>query len=662
MCGISGVFSDHGLPEDAELRVGAMLAIRYRGPDQFGLLIDDRVVLGSARLSIIDLGGGQQPICTQNQRFWIVYNGEIFNFIELRAELEQKGYRFTTHTDTEVLLALYQDEGPDCLNKLNGQFAVAIYDTLEKSLFLARDRLGVRPLFYTNRGGIFYFGSEIKCLLTGSGETGEICPVALGHVFTFWGCLPGQAIFKGINELRPGHWLLWQQGNITIKRYWDCSFDTSEAEENSVRSQKTTGELKEELHRLLIETTQIRLRADVPVVAYLSGGLDSSLIASIVRNHTSNKLRTFSIAFTDERYDERDFQMRMAHFLGTEHEVVEATHKDIGAVFPDVVWHTETPLLRKAPVPMYLLSKRVHQCGYKVVLTGEGADEFFAGYDIFKEAKVRRFWARNPSSKWRYRLLEKLYPDVFHQGQAAIGYLQAFFGNGLEETESVDYSHAIRWKNTRRLWRFMAKDVLAEAGNQPASALITPFLPASYRRWDPLQQAQYLEITFFLSQYLLSSQGDRVAMANSVEGRFLFLDIRLIEWSNRLPVNLKMRGLEEKYLLRLVGKDRLPPEIWQRTKRPYRAPIHRSFFHSHEPVYVRDMLSEESVKKAGLFNPLGVKQLVEKVSTGKALGETDDMALAGILSTQLLHYRFTENFPAVEPIGEEDDIKVCKLH
>jgi asparagine synthase (glutamine-hydrolysing) len=663
MCGIAGLFAEHGLPDDSELRVRKMLAaIRYRGPDQFGLLLADDVALGSARLSIIDLGGGQQPISTQNQRYWIVYNGEIFNFIELRVELEQKGYQFATHTDTEVLLNLYQEEGPACLNKLNGQFALAIYDTVEKTLFLARDRLGVRPLFYSKRNGVFYFGSEIKCLLAGSGENAEISPAHLGHVFTFWGSLPGQTVFKGINELRPGHWMLWRQGNIKIHKYWDSSFEEAQAEEISINSHKSVDELKEELKNLLIESTQIRLRADVPVGSYLSGGLDSSLIASIVRQHTSNNLRTFSIAFTDERYDERDFQLRMAKFLGTEHEVVEATHEDIGEVFPEVVWHTETPLLRTAPVPMYLLSQRVHQCGYKVVLTGEGADEFFAGYDIFKEAKVRRFWARYPDSKWRFRLLEKLYPDVFHSGQAAIAYLKAFFGNGLEETKSVDYSHAIRWKNTRRLWRFMTKEALAECGNESAGALITPYLPSSFMRWNPLQRAQYLEINFFMSQYLLSSQGDRVAMANSVEGRFPFLDVRLIEWSNRLPVNLKMYGLEEKYLLRLVGKESLPPEIWQRVKRPYRAPIHRSFFHEHQPAYVREMLSEESIRKVNLFQPAAVKQLVEKVGGGKPLGETDDMALAGILSAQLLHYRFTENFPDIQPIGDGDDIKVCKLH
>ncbi len=659
MCGIAGLIANDRLPADSEGRVRNMLgAIRYRGPDQFGLFIGDRTILGSARLSIIDISGGQQPIVTEDGRYWIVFNGEIFNFLELRTDLEQKGHRFATHSDTEVLLHLFQEEGPDCLHRLNGQFALAIYDTVAGSLFLARDRLGVRPLFYFEKEGLLYFGSEIKSLLAGSGEQAVIDPAVIGQVFTFWGPLPGQTVFRGIHELPPGHWMLWHQGDIEIHQYWHAVFNSREEASGTIA--KTADELKEELKIHLIDATRIRLRADVPVGAYLSGGLDSSLLASIVRRYTANHLRTFSIAFSDERYDERNFQNRMAAFLGTEHEVVEVTHEAIGQIFPEVIWHTETPLLRTAPAPMFLLSRRVRECGYKVVLTGEGADEFFAGYDIFKEAKVRRFWARYPDSKWRFRLLEKLYPDVFKSGQTSLSYLKAFFESGLTDVESTDYSHAIRWRNTRRLWRFMTKEALAECGSQSAGAASLPFLPSSFPQWDPLQRAQFLEITFFFSQYLLSSQGDRVAMANSVEGRFPFLDIRLIEWCNKLPAKMKIKGLEEKWLLREVGRDWLPPEIWQRVKRPYRAPIHRSFFHKHSPDYVSERLSEDAVKRAGIFQPAAVNQLVEKLKRGTALGETDDMALAGILSTQLVHYWFSENFPSSTPIGRGDDVKVCR--
>jgi asparagine synthase (glutamine-hydrolysing) len=658
MCGIAGIYgAGNGLPADAEGRVRAMLgSIRHRGPDQFGLYLDSRTVLGSARLSIIDLGGGQQPIATADGRHWIVFNGEIFNYLELREELEREGCRFQTHTDTEVLLQLFVRQGFECLNRLNGQFAFAVFDAVADTLFLARDRLGVRPLFYCRAGGALYFGSEIKCLLAGTGEGASLDPSAVGQVFTFWGPLPGRTVFQGIEELPAGHWMRCRAGAFEIGRYWSANFD----EVGSGGPPTTDDVLKEELKDLLVAATRIRLRADVPVGAYLSGGLDSSLIASVVRQYTSNHLKTFSIAFTDERFDESRFQARMAQHLGTEHEVVEATHADIGRVFPEVVWHAETPLLRTAPAPMYLLSRRVHGAGYKVVLTGEGADEFLAGYDLFKEAKVRRFWARRPDSRWRHRLLERLYPDVFHQGQAGMEYVKAFFGSGLTDTGSPDYSHAIRWRNGRRLWRFLSPEALAACGGESPATSIRPFLPARFDSWRPLQQAQYLEISFFFSQYLLSSQGDRVAMANSVEGRYPFLDIRLVEWCNRLPPRLKLKGLEEKWLLRQLGKEWLPAEIWQRTKRPYRAPIQRGFFHERAPAYVGERLSEEAVRRSGLFQPAAVSRLAAKAAAGGPLGETDEMALAGILSTQLLHYWFAQSRPAQIPIGPDDDVKICR--
>lgn len=657
MCGIAGIYgSGSGLPEDAEGRVRSMLgSIRHRGPDQFGLYLDRSAVLGSARLSIIDLGGGQQPIATEDGRHWIVFNGEIFNYLELREELERDGYRFQTHTDTEVLLQLFVKEGPDCLRRLNGQFAFALFDAVAGTLYLARDRLGVRPLFYGKVGDALYFGSEIKCLLAGTGERATLDPAAVGQVFTFWGPLPGRTVFQGIEELPAGHWMRCTADGHETRRYWQTSFDDVEPSGG-----RADIEYQEELKELLVAATRIRLRADVPVGAYLSGGLDSSLIASVVRQYTSNHLKTFSIAFTDERFDESQFQAHMARHLGTEHEVVEASHADIGRVFPEVVWHAEVPLLRTAPVPMYLLSQRVHGSGYKVVLTGEGADEFLAGYDVFKEAKVRRFWAHRPDSRWRHRLLEKLYPDVFRQGQAGIDYVKAFFGTGLTETESPDFSHAIRWRNTRRLWRFLSPEALAACGGEAPAAAIRPLLPPRFRHWPHLQQAQFLEISLFFSQYLLSSQGDRVAMANSVEGRYPFLDIRLVEWCNRLPARLKLRGLEEKWLLRQLGKEWLPAEIWQRTKRPYRAPIHRSFFHEGAPAYVGERLSEAAVRRAGLFQPAAVSRLAAKAAAGGPLGENDEMALAGILSTQLLHYWFAEAWPAQTPIGPNDDVKICR--
>ena len=401
MCGIVGVINLAEPKPIAEQTLRNMLAmIRHRGPDEFGVYRDGWAGLGSARLSIIDLSGGQQPIGNEDGSLWIVFNGEIFNYVELRPDLEKRGHRFTTQSDTEVLLHLYEDFGPDCLNHLNGQFAIAIWDARKRELFLARDRLGIRPVFYTQQADQLIFGSEIKALFAHPAVQPQIDAAALAQTFTFWNTLAPHTIFHDIQELPPGHYLIARDGEVTLQPYWTLNF----AEESPRRSD---ADYLEEFTHLLIDATLIRLRADVPVGAYLSGGLDSSVTTAIIKKYTTNRLDTFSIAFSDPVFDESDWQRRMAAHLGTEHHVMYCTHDDIGRVFPDVVWHTETPLLRTAPAPMFLLSQLVHVNDLKVVLTGEGADELLGGYDLFKEMAVRRFWAKDPDSKLRPLLLNK---------------------------------------------------------------------------------------------------------------------------------------------------------------------------------------------------------------------------------------------------------------
>lgn len=648
MCGITGILNltnDQPIQQMALRQSLAM--IRHRGPDGFGIYIDDCVGLGSARLSIIDLSGGDQPISNEDGNLWIVFNGEIFNYVELRPPLEARGHRFSTHTDTEVILHLYEDYGPDCLQYLNGQFAFAIWDVHQHSLFLARDRLGIRPLFYTQHNGQLLFASEIKSILAYPGMSTEIDPVALDQVFTYWSTLSPRSAFKEIYDIPPAHYLLAQDGQVHLRPYWALDFMPPSG---PARSEQ---EYLEEFEELLIDATRIRLRADVPVGAYLSGGLDSSTTAAIIRNYTDNKLDTFSISFSDPEFDESQFQQRMARFLGTQHQVVFTEHADIGRIFPDVIWHTETPILRTAPAPMYQLSELVRQNNYKVVMTGEGADEFLAGYDIFKEAKIRRFWARQRDSKGRPLLLQRLYPDITALPNSST-YLASFFGEGLEEVDLPDYSHTIRWRTTRRAKRFFSDELRHEVELQAGLAPYQIPYPDGFMSWHPLSRAQWLEVTVFLSQYLLSSQGDRPAMAHSVEGRYPFLDYRVVEFCNRLPPSLKLFGLKEKYLLKRLSSKWLPAEIWQRPKRPYRAPIHRSFFNQQTPAWVRELLSPEWLRNSGLFKPESVNQLVQKLEARKPLGETDDMALAGILSSQLVYQQFIANFKLPPPVKDEE--------
>ena len=398
----------------------------------------------------------------------------------------------------------------------------------------------MRPLFYTVADGALIFGSEIKAILADPRVRAELDPVALDQIFSFWGTVSPRTVFQGIFELPPGHYLEGCDGTFHVKPYWAVSFSDA-GEDSEERAPKSEQDYLEEFRSLLLDATRIRLRADVPVGAYLSGGLDSSTLAAVVRRFTDRHLETFSIAFSDPKFDESGFQLQMARALGTEHHVVHATHADIGRVFPDVVWHTETPIMRTAPAPMFLLSRLVRQCGYKVVLTGEGADEFLAGYDIFKEAKIRRFWARQPDSKWRPALLSRLYSDIAGLSDIGSPFLKAFFREGLADTGARDYSHSIRWRNNRRTRRFFSPATMDSIGTASTADAIR--YPDEFDSWGALERDQYLEITLFLSQYLLSSQGDRMAMAHSVEGRFPFLDHRLVAWCNRLPSRLKLRGL-----------------------------------------------------------------------------------------------------------------------
>lgn len=653
MCGIVGVCGISRARHTEASTLRAMLGmIRHRGPDQFGIYLDDWAALGNARLSIIDLKTGQQPISNEDGSLWIVFNGEVFNHVELRQELEARGHRFSTTSDTETVLLAYEEYGPACLSKFNGQFAIAIWDSRRRSLFLGRDRLGVRPLFYTRAGDALVFGSEIKALLAYPGIQAELDPLALDQIFTYWSPLSPRSCFEGIHELPPGHFLRLEEARIRVEPYWELRFP----EEGSLPL-RTKREYADELRDLLIDATQVRLRADVPVGAYLSGGLDSSTIAAIIRHHTASPLETFSISFGDPGFDESEYQTQMARHLGTQHHVVHASHADIGRVFPEVVWHAEIPILRTSPAPMFLLSKLVRDKQFKVVLTGEGADEFLAGYDLFKEAKIRRFWAARPDSTFRPGLFNRIYPWICGLARGGGSYASAFFGMGLEKTGSPDYSHSIRWRTTARTKRFFSEDLAERIGFAVAADGHGLAYPEGFDRWDPLHRAQYLEISVFLSQYLLSSQSDRMAMGHSVEGRFPFLDYRMVEFCNRLPPTLKLRGLTEKFLLKEISREWLPPAITDRPKQPFRAPIHRAFFNDTPPDYLEELLSPGAIRASGCFNPAAVDHLVAKLKLGQGLSETEDMALAGIISTQLVERQFVSGFRPSPPLDESDDVK-----
>ena len=642
MCGITGTFVRRdGPPVDREVLARMTAALHHRGPDESGIYLGPRVGLGSTRLSIIGVQGGVQPIGNEDGTLWIVFNGEAFNYLELKEDLAARGHRFRTRTDTEVVLHLFEEHGPAALDRINGQFALAVWDTLREELFLARDRVGIRPLHYYIDDRVLVFASEIKALFEHPRVPRELDPDALNQAFTLWAPLPPRTAFRDVHALPAGCWMRVTSGEVVRRRYWNIPVGDPGSQWEG--SQEEAGEA---LAALVEDAVRLRLRAEVPVGAYLSGGLDSSIVTALVADRFDNRLRTFSIGFREARFDETGFQSAAQRFLATDHTQTWVANADIARNLPEVVWHCESPLLRSAPVPLYLLSRTVRDHGFKVVLTGEGADEIFAGYDIFKEAKVRRFCARRPESRLRPLLLQRIYPHTFGGSSPGAAYLSRFFATAAPDLADPLMSHRIRWRNTGRIRAFFSAELRrAMTAGDPVDA-VRARLDPDFGGRDALAQAQVLEIETFLSSYLLSSQGDRVAMAHSLETRMPFLDYRVIEFAFRLPARWKLNGLSEKHILRRSFPGLLPPEIARRPKQPYRAPIREAFAAADEP-YVDELLSDAALARCGCFDPAKTSALVRKVrSTGDRTppSEVEDMALLGILTTQLLHRQYVERF------------------
>lgn len=638
MCGIAGYIDKKNKVSSLVLR-RMLTRIVHRGPDESGIYLDKNAGFGSVRLSIIDIAGGQQPMSNEDQSLWIVFNGEIFNYIELREDLETRGHRFRTHSDTEVIVHLYEEYGENCLSKLNGQFAISIWDSNTREMFLARDRMGIRPLFYFHSSDLFVFGSEIKALFEHPDVNRELAASGIAEAFTFWTTTTPNTAFEGIKECPPGHFIKVKSGKIEVNKYWQLTFASPE---NYFRG--TLEDAIAEFENLFRDAVKIRLRADVPVAAYLSGGIDSSVTTAFIKDIDPSILQTFSVGFTENEFDESAYQNLASKFFNTKHIGFKCTSYEIAENFPQVIWHSEIPLLRTSPSPMFSLSKKVRENNIKVVITGEGADELLAGYNIFKETKIRHFWAKDKNSKLRPLLLKKLYPYIASLQNANPNALKMFFGYRLEDTDSPIYSHLLRWKNTSNIKNHFSDEIQKKLEKFDPYINLMKNLDGSLENLDPLAKAQYIEATTFLSGYLLSSQGDRMGMANSVEGRYPFLDHRVVEFCASLPPDYKLKGLNEKILLKKMMKNRLPEEILNRSKQAYRAPIFSSFLGKDAPEYVHDLISVGTIKNVGIFKPETVNKLLIKMNSGKAYSEIDNMALTAIISTHLLHQQFIQDF------------------
>ena len=645
MCGFAGILNlDKALAPPDRVSLSSMIGVlSHRGPDEYGIYRDAQLGLVHARLSIVDLQSGQQPMCAHQSKVWIAFNGEIFNFPELRRELQAMGYYFATQSDTEVILQAWRAWGERAFLRFNGQWAVAIWDAGLNKLVLARDPNGVCPLHWAAFRGRLYFGSEIKAIFAANVDIPRAFDsVGLDRALTFWTTVAPRTVFQGVHELEPGHVRTFESGQV---RDVDLSppWFYGKAAEFKGDLQEAVGAVES----ALTEAVEMRmLRADVPVGSYLSGGLDSSIVAALGKHFSRGQFQTFSLRFDDPEFDETQYQRRVASHLGSQHHEILVSQNDIASALPEAIFHGERPILRSAPVPLFLLSRLVRSHGIKVVLTGEGADEVFAGYDLFREGKVRRFWARQPESQIRPALLERLYPYLARSPSAIRAQSRQFFGRDLEQSLLPGFAHGTRWRTTAALKRLLRPEMQIPT-NDPLDT-IRAHLPSDFSTWNTLTQDQFIEAKTLLAGYLLSSQGDRVLLGNSVEGRFPFLDANVMALAHTLPTSYKLCGLNEKHVLKKMAKDLIPDEVVQRTKQPYRAPDSLCFIGAQAPEYVRELLSESTLRAGGVFDPSVVTQLHNKCTraSGKMpLSNSDNMAMMAVISTQFLHMQFIANRP-----------------
>lgn len=636
MCGIAGIVAlrpDTSAPAPDTLARMAS-ALSHRGPDSAGVYRDARAGLAHARLAIIDVASGQQPMSAGDEDTWLVYNGELFNYLELRDELIAAGCRFKTRSDTEVVLHAYRTWGEAAFTRFNGQWALGLWQPARGALVLSRDPLGICPLYYAEHAGRVVFASEVKALFVGEPDLPRAFdPVGLQQVLTFWTSVAPQTVFRGVRELEPGNVRIYQHGSVAQRAYWQPRFPTAAAPGFAGGIDDAASALREALET----ATRLRLeRADVPVGCYLSGGLDSATVAALAKRARPEGLHTFSLRFADVELDETPFQDELVRHLGSTHHALVCSRAMIAEVFPRAVTLAERPLLRTAPAPLLLLSQLAAEHGVKVVLTGEGADELLAGYDLFREAKIRRFWARQPESRSRPRLLERLYPYLTRSPTAAAALSQQFFGRGLALADAPTFAHMLRWQSAAALQRLLRPEQRAP-GDRVAELVAT--FPPEFGEWSALARDQYVELRTLLSGYLLSAQGDRMLLGSSVEGRFPFLDDAVIALCNSLPDRYKLRGLDEKHVLKRLAQALVPPAVTRRSKQPYRAPDALSFVHATRPAWIDALMGEDALRASEVFIVEPTRALWRKClghNPAAPLANADNMALVFVLSTQLV--------------------------
>ena len=583
MCGFVGYFDtrrERGVDEGLLRRMTDKLV--HRGPDSDGYFTEEHVGLGFRRLSIVDLEGGDQPLFNEDRSLVLMCNGEIFNYRELRRALAAKGHRFATNSDVEVLLHLYEEDGVGLLDKLDGQFAFVLYDRKERQLFLARDHFGVNPLFYTVADGVFIFASEIKAILEHPLVGREVDLTGLDQTLSFPGLVSPRTMFKEVRSLAGGNYIVARDASLKVAEFWDLDYpQVGECAYDRPESYYVEG-----VRELLTRSVESRLQADVPVGFYLSGGLDSSLIGAICRRVSPEVGRhSFSIGFTDREMSESKYQRMMAEAANSVHHEIIFDWPEISGRLAGMIYHSECPVKETYNTCSMALSEAARAAGVPVVLTGEGADELFAGYVGYR-------FDRNRAAEVKRYDLETILEDELRE---------RLWGDKDFFYEKDHYAHR---EVRAALYSEGANELFAEFDCLNFTLLNTERL----RGRHPVHRRSYIDFKLRLSDHLISDHGDRMSLANSVEARYPFLDLGLVEFSKTIPPDLKLRRYTEKYILKRAAAGLLPPEILYREKFGFHAPG-SPYLLRQNLDWVNDLLSYGRIKRQGYFNPDVVEQL-----------------------------------------------------
>lgn len=617
MCGIVGVFNYAGRESHVSPEVLRSMTdeITHRGPDDAGTYIspDNRIGFGFRRLAIVDLSmAGHQPMGNADGSIWMVFNGEIYNHLDIRRDLEAKGYQYRSKSDTETILYAYQEYGLDFISKLYGMFAIAIWDSRKEELLLVRDRIGIKPLYYTIQDGTLVFGSEIKALLRHPYVSRELNRQGLYDYLTFLMSPPNETLFKGINKLEAGHYMVIDRnGNVRKAQYWNLDNRTETFDDRSFADEKFC---IDNIRRLLRDSIKLRMMSDVPFGVFLSGGIDSSLNVALMAELMDRPVETFSVGYKDlEKYNELGYARQISQQFKTNHHEIFLEEKDLIDFLPKMVWHLDEPNADPVCVPMYYVSKLARDSGTIVAQVGEGSDEQFAGYlHYLREVKFHRYY---------YSLL----PGIARHA----GYM--FFRNFMPDSIMADYARRAKTRDASfyggaigfteelkgRLVTSEFRKSVESSGRVPThyAAELEKMVGKTSSSESFLRQMIYYEFKNRLAELLLM-RVDKMSMAVSIEARVPFLDHRLVEFSFRIPQQLKLKDGMPKYILKKAAEGIIPDEIIYRRKQGFAAPVREWLRTGKLAGYAHERIMESSLLKLGLFNESYIKQLFEKHASG----------------------------------------------